>query len=52
MPILLKIEYKEESPMTQVITDTILYVLPVTCTHVGRGYKIGVILCSVVSFLI
>lgn len=40
MHIILKIQYKEDNPMTQVTTDKILYILPVTYTHVGGDAKL------------
>lgn len=53
MHIILKIQYKEENPMTQVTTDKILYMFCQLHAHMlGGGYKLGVILCSFVSFLI
>lgn len=42
MHIILKIEYKEENPMTQVTTDKILYILCYLHTHIlEEGAKLG-----------
>lgn len=51
MHIILKIQYKEENPMTQVTTDKILYVFQLHAHMLGGVCKIGIIRSSFVSFL-
>lgn len=52
MHIILKIQYKEENPITQVTTDKVFVCFASYMHTCWGGFKIGVIIFSFISFLI